>query len=360
MTTTTTIERDQNCLFLPEPYQQLFIIISYNLRVFAETAFGLQTQLKLIGFRHVLVLHDFSLLSMTYIQPLMSKICGSKLLHISLDPHDIQVFGQHFIAYHMEQPWSNITFGWGTCRYEHILSRSLRIWSFSPWQIELFTNASANHAFLSRYAAVELQMPVIDRDKVDYVPLYTMDPQRRMKALTTYSSDQTFHDLLFFGSGSPRRAPMLEQLIGRFHSEGNVSFRIFTGTWNVTVFDLDRDIVVYTAKVIFNINNAEDSVLEAHRLNYLLSMGKCIVSERGNDPLLAARYEGAIVFVDSLEELFQKSVYYAKHDKERKDIEKLALIRHYELQNDRKDLMTAMENVIADLRALDQSFLESS
>lgn len=349
-------QRQQKCAFT-NPHQQLFIVINYNLRVFAETAFGLQLQLKSLGYRHVQVLHDFSLYSTSFVQSVMTKVCGSKMLQISLDPHDLQVFSKYFIAYHMEQPWSNITFGWGTHRYGHVLSKALRVWSFSPLQVELFTNATANEAFLSRYAAIELQMPLLPPSKIDYVPLYTTDPKRRGKALQPYSTGQPHsmegQDVLFFGSGSPRRAPMLETLIRRFHHEVNVTFRIFTGSWNSTVFDLDRDIVVFMAKVVFNINNGEDSVLEAHRLNYLLSMGKCIVSERGIDSKLASRYEGAVVFVDSLEDLFEKTVYYAKHDEERRLMEELALQRHYELQKDQSALIVAMDNVVRDLSNLD-------
>ncbi len=363
---TNTVKR---CPF-NNPKLQLFIVISYNLRVFAETAFGLQNQLKGsikdnqgLGYRHVLVVHDFSLHSMSYIQPMMDKVCGSQLLHISLDPHDIQVFGKHFIAFHMEQPWSNITFGWGAYRYAHVLSKAMRIWSFSPYQVDLFSNAKLNQEFTSRYSDINLMIPLFDRSKIDYVPLYTIDPNRRRNALRPYARDEDgnkvpgTHDLasnevLFFGSGSPRRAPMLHTLIQRFDEEGKVSFRIFTGTWNITVFDLDRDMVVHTAKVVFNINTAEDSVLEAHRLNYLLSMGKCVVSERGIDPALVQRYDGAIVFVDSLDELFEKIIFYVKHDKERKHIEKLALQRHFELQQDRIDLVRAMNNVVSDLKKM--------
>lgn len=60
--------------------------------------------------------------------------------------------------------------------------------------------------------------------------------------------------------------------------------------------------------MILNIHTfeASSSLLETHRLNYLLSRGKCVVSEKGIDKKLAQEYTGVVNFVNNIEEMIEK------------------------------------------------------
>jgi hypothetical protein len=76
-------------------------------------------------------------------------------------------------------------------------------------------------------------------------------------------------------------------------------------TPSVAIADQDRDFFVHRATAVLNINNHNSSALETHRINYLLSMGKIVISERGSDPSLAREYEGVVRFVGSMEEMYE-------------------------------------------------------
>ena len=54
------------------------------------------------------------------------------------------------------------------------------------------------------------------------------------------------------------------------------------GSWSNFMFDDDRDFYIQHSKVIINIHTEEGSALELHRVNYLLSLGKCVISERSD------------------------------------------------------------------------------
>eukprot|EP01033_Poteriospumella_lacustris_P001974 gene1976-1434_t len=67
-----------------------------------------------------------------------------------------------------------------------------------------------------------------------------------------------------------------------------------------------RDVVMLSRSTIaLNLRMHALSVLEMHRLAYLLSMGKCIVSQRGRDPSLTSlsMLEGAVYFVDTVDDV---------------------------------------------------------
>lgn len=58
--------------------------------------------------------------------------------------------------------------------------------------------------------------------------------------------------------------------------------------------------------MVLNIHQDDKSALESHRINNMLALGKCIISERSVDPALDAEYErdNALIFADDLSEIF--------------------------------------------------------
>jgi hypothetical protein len=143
--------------------------------------------------------------------------------------------------------------------------------------------------------------------------------------------------VMFFGSCSPRRTQIVIQLAKQFDQcGGNASassassappspdlgvdlpplapllptqpyvcqphkYQLLCGNWESGVFDATRYNDVMASRVILNIHHDEESVLEVHRINYLLSLGKCVVSERSDDLELDAAYEagGGVLFLDA-------------------------------------------------------------
>ena len=82
-----------------------------------------------------------------------------------------------------------------------------------------------------------------------------------------------------------------------------MTLNVFSGAAKELIFDTERNYFVHRATAVLNINNHNSSALETHRLNYLLSMGKIVISERGSDPSLAREYEGVVRFVGNMEEM---------------------------------------------------------
>jgi len=130
-------------------------------------------------------------------------------------------------------------------------------------------------------------------------------------------------DALIFGGGSQRRADVLydvfrvlrertgstvprdangEQVfldgdrgamyITLMSYDPDIRIGYSVGSWDRGIFDDDRDYYVLRSKVIINVHSADDSSLELHRINYLTSLGKCVISERSSlDPGLDDAYE---------------------------------------------------------------------
>lgn len=86
-------------------------------------------------------------------------------------------------------------------------------------------------------------------------------------------------DVLFIGSGTPRREMLVSILSKRFKVE------VAQG-----VYGVDRDRLLLRAKLHLNIHANAGTPLEVVRLNYLLANGCTVVTEPGNDPELNAVY----------------------------------------------------------------------
>jgi hypothetical protein len=68
------------------------------------------------------------------------------------------------------------------------------------------------------------------------------------------------------------------------------------------VFELDyamwgaaREAAIHAARVVLNVHFYETAALEVHRVNHLLALGKCVVSEPSSDAALDAHYAAGAV-----------------------------------------------------------------
>jgi hypothetical protein len=120
-------------------------------------------------------------------------------------------------------------------------------------------------------------------------------------------------------------------------TQDNIAFR--TGCiseWKEVLLDEERDKYVYQTKVLLNIHHSDTSSMEVHRILYMLSKGVCVVSERSKvDPELDAEYEesGAVVFVDSFDEMYEVALDLARNESKRRLQQDLALKKYHEVES---------------------------
>lgn len=301
----------------PSVSPETIIIITYTIRVFADTAFGLQTKLmQQLGYKHVFVLLELTFESLLFLE---SNFPSHNLLQIAIAPHDITtLLHNRYVVYHMEQVWSVITSGPSQLHYNHILRHALAVWTFG----------SRQQSYLLGRGITEIQT-------VYLVPVDTISRQTENQQI------EYANDLIFFGSCSSRRMEMITDLITRLHEKYRLN--IFCGGWKECVFDEERDIVVTHAKLALNLQAHEHSVLEVHRITYLLSMGKCILSERGSDALLAKQFEHAVIFVDSIDQVQEKVTWLLSNEQARLACEAKAVQEFVLMSSDTEELKYAMD-----------------
>eukprot|EP00600_Ochromonadales_sp_CCMP1393_P000362 CAMPEP_0174983916 /NCGR_PEP_ID=MMETSP0004_2-20121128/17422_1 /TAXON_ID=420556 /ORGANISM="Ochromonas sp., Strain CCMP1393" /LENGTH=424 /DNA_ID=CAMNT_0016236247 /DNA_START=150 /DNA_END=1424 /DNA_ORIENTATION=- len=318
------------------------IAITYTIRVFAETAHGLRMALRRLGYRHVYILPDFTL---DVYEHLLEKAKGLAeeaygehnrrstknsdsfsawrkqkgkhgcVLQISLAPHDMAILSPNYVVFQMEQVWSPIAFtGPLRLRYAMVLSNALCILSYSPFTASILRSLGYPCVFV--------------------IPMYSLDPevQRHTEfnnghlsllsdGNTTIAHGDTSHDaktfdVMFYGSCNKRRTEIVVELANQIDNEcqkkgvevgrgkGGSSechnYHLLCTNWESGSFDAKRFVDVTRSRLILNIHHdpRNQSVLEVHRINYLLGLGKCVVSERSHDQLLDTMYEGVLHFIE--------------------------------------------------------------
>lgn len=212
------------------------------------------------------------------------------------------------------QEWSTVAFG-GLYRqrYGVVLSGALCILAYAP-----------QHASLLR----SLGYPCVHEVPLFSLPVTTL-PAQPSEQVTANASQL---DFTFFGGCSPRRGRILRNIRASFalcdsddvRDAGQTAGVMVTPSlggslaeerpgscfkymlncvgWENAVFDEVRQRQVQGSRLVVNIHTDEQSVLEAHRLNYLLGQGSCVLSERSDDTELDERYASAVHFVASGDE----------------------------------------------------------
>jgi hypothetical protein len=120
---------------------------------------------------------------------------------------------------------------------------------------------------------------------ISYQPLPISN--KLMEFIPEYS-----YDILYFGSLNDRRKKILDGL-------SNENFIV------ATAHDLFRDNLYYhikKAKIILNLHNHNDSILETYKLNEILQFNTLIISETTNETNIKKLYENDIFFVDVIDD----------------------------------------------------------
>jgi hypothetical protein len=212
----------------------------------------------------------------------------------------LSLFSTNYLILHTEQPWfiqiaSNF-------RYQAILANALCILAFSYLHAQQLLQ-------IFPYACIRvIPMYSLDADVIRHRALHG-----EVGGLTASDSFEARRadlesrevDVLFLGGCSKRRDAALSSLYEYFErmcAEDTTNNRTIRRCYsnilkcNIGLLDEMRLEAVRQAKVVLNINNQFGSSLEAHRLHYIMSMRRCVVTERGADRLLAREYGRALRF----------------------------------------------------------------
>ena len=318
---TTTCGDSSTCEVRESDHASSILIITYVSRLFAETANGLKRALESIGYNEVSILPELTISSHMAV---MRTHQWPVLLQIAIGSHDLSLFSTNYLILHTEQPWfiriaSNF-------RYHAILANALCILAFS-------------------YLHAQQLLQIFPYACIRVIPMYSLDADvvrhravhGEVGGLTASESFEARRedlesrevDVLFFGGCSKRRAAALSSLYEYFErmcKEDTTSNRAVRRCYSFNCKCINTDVglldeirhgAVRKAKVVLNINNQFSSSLEVHRLHYIMSMRRCIVTERGADRLLAREYGRALRFtgahrIDNDSLLLDVTIVYRK------------------------------------------------
>eukprot|EP00597_Dinobryon_sp_UTEXLB2267_P003843 CAMPEP_0170067670 /NCGR_PEP_ID=MMETSP0019_2-20121128/6928_1 /TAXON_ID=98059 /ORGANISM="Dinobryon sp., Strain UTEXLB2267" /LENGTH=262 /DNA_ID=CAMNT_0010275113 /DNA_START=1084 /DNA_END=1872 /DNA_ORIENTATION=+ len=214
--------------------------------------------------------------------------CGTELpLQIVIGGHDLTFFTQRYILFHTENAWNGLV---NLAHYREIVLNATAVLIYSYAHFD-FIN------YLGR------------TDGVFVIPMYSISLNQKIINESTIL-DKKLNDILYLAaSSSPRRDVVFKKLLFRAESDGITVISPNLRMYNYYKIDLSdpniKDIVSYHSKILFNIHQHEESVLEVHRINSMLSMGVCVVSEFSiTDSELDADYADTVYFGVDFEEMY--------------------------------------------------------
>lgn len=260
--------------------------------VFEETAIGIFDALFISGFHADLVFEVED--SFKYRQD---------VLYVILGLHRIKKVPNNFIAIQAEQVGSK----WMTELYMNNLRRALCVWDFSPRNCSYFREKGIHCYLVPTRVPMEI--------------FYPESPGMRKH----FSSMPKDIDVLFYGARCARR----ERLERDFSKKTSlrVVFR-----YN-DLFREEREDLIARSKVVLNVHYWPSASLETHRVEYLCSRGKCVLSERSSDPDLDLRYSQCVAFV-KLDGMAEAAERYARDSQARADLEKKSQRQSFATQTD--------------------------
>lgn len=266
------------------------IEIIWNHVVFEETAIGICDALFMSGFD--------------------SEVCRrpvknmefKNVLYVILGLHRFQSVPKNYIAIQAEQIGSK----WMTDSYFDKLRRARCVWDFSP-----------------RNCAYFREKGIICHNVRTRVPMEIFYPGSSSMSLH-FSGREKDVDVLFYGSKCLRR----ESLEREFkNSNLRVVFR-----YN-DLFHEEREDLISRSKVVLNIHYWPSSSLETHRVEYLCSRGKCVISEQSFDSELDLEYSDSVSFVP-YNCIVKTAEHYVADDSSRKTLEVNSQRRSFKNQSE--------------------------
>ena len=306
--------------------ENVVIMITFTVRIYAETAYGLAHLLRTtLGFKHVLVPAELTSEVMEVIEDMYGR--DMAVLQIAVAPNDISSLlvphhqsprHHQYIVWHMEQSWN--THQQDFTSYRTVLRNAVQVWIFSEIQrsaVEQWWRQQHSSDVHSEEADTAAGMVLTTGESIQYTH-QTHHPTVQIVPLATYLSSISDTDrdklrqrvqkdypetlrVLFLGICTDRRVQLLDMfdtLLRQTPSSSGVRVQLvrLCTTRSTIVMDNHRDQAVLSADLVVHIHATNTSVLETHRLLYLLGRGTCVVSEPGVDPVLTGSYANAVHF----------------------------------------------------------------
>jgi len=208
-------------------------------------------------------------------------------LHIIMFSQKVKQFPRKYILYQLEQKdISNFI----NARYELSITHSQQTWDYSHSNINKFNE--------------------VLRQKISYLPI----PLIQYRYLI-YENINSYHkpyktNILFFGSINYLREKKLNYLNSKLAPRG-YSIKVFNNLFGV---DLFKEII--NSVIVLNIHNYNNGILETNRLNEIISCNRLVISEKPDiriDFYNYSLYSEKVVFVNSLDEMVEKIIYYLQN-----------------------------------------------
>jgi hypothetical protein len=291
----------------PEDKDFMVIMITATYRLLVENVFALQTQLNELGYRNVILSAEMTIQNYESIEAVAQKI-NAKIVHIVLCPMDLTLFAKNNVIYNSEPINSLIMFNDGEARFRYLYSRTLQMWHFRAADNTVdVLKGFESHETNSAHKKLHIVPFAYPSSRLDILKSMNIS----ITAIEPFSdhSIRLFPDSLrvvFFGGCSDRRADFIDNLRAQLvirqteKKRRKINFLNFCGYYT---FDYERDYYLVNADVVINVNTLNDSSLETHRINHLLSLGKVIVSEEGSSSELADTYRSGVIFVEGSQEM---------------------------------------------------------
>ena len=253
--------------------------VVWTSHVFDETSVGIQDVLLLLG------IDSYGDISTTNDNFETTYPNHQTTLFVILGFHkSMEQLPDNFIAVQMEQSGSK----WFSKRYVERLSRARIVWDFSISNVNMFKKMG-----LENIHFIPTRVPMC--------PFFDFNKIKPVQDI----------DVLFYGAKHQRRSH-IENLLKKKGLK--VVFRYYN------LFGKDRDDLIHRSKVVLNIHYYMESSLETHRIEYLCSKGKCVLSEYSNDHELDNLYKGSVHFC-KYDEIVSKAYQYCKNETLRHNLE---------------------------------------
>ena len=352
----TTTTATNNCNF--NVLNNILIIITYTNQIFSDNALGLKRAIERMkpSFANVVATGDFNyydfkaylrqylLCHQLKVQKTNPRTSIShvdnlfeneyyKVIQIAIGAHEPPLLLKNYIVFDVEQIWSTFM---KFDTFEMVLHSAIGVFTMSKqhsiklqalkgmdkskfYDIPLYTTT------LENYYIKNSEYDLFYNDFIhDYSTNSNDSLNKKIQETNANIVDVALQnvpkviDVLFFGSCSTHRMEFIE-FFKYYHimktARGqrkrlNIVFKCLT-KWTDALLDEQRDYYVKIARIVVNIHASLESSLEIHRITYLLSLGKCVISERSSfDEKLDRDYEDTVVFGDDFEDVSEKIFYY--------------------------------------------------
>lgn len=305
-----------------KPYWHIFITFEY--REFFENAVAIRNILTKKNSDNVEIMGNFN---RSRYEEIKHLYCDDKILQIAIGSHEMHIFSTRYIIFHTENR-NNLMIK--LPHYGLVVREAAAVLVYSyAHRGDIQIMGRDNGVFVVPMFSTNLQ------SSEDFVR------QERMHGMIP-------NDVLALFTTSEKRNPALFRLKERT-ARDNISM-IFTSLdiadrWHVDWSDPQtREFFSINSKIFFNFHSHDDSVLETHRINSLLSLGVCVVSERSKvDAQLDADYADAVYILPNFEEMYETVTLLLRNESLLRDCYYRSFEKYRKIMQNQKAIFEAVE-----------------